>query len=184
MTQGRPLVRFGACGLRPCSGDNKRAVRVPAAASGASETDPRPRVGHHPLTCDRFLNIGAKGLPPRKTFALHSEDSAESTGGRLSWPLAGSQWSPKQRLSHRWALQAYFSQFRRTPRGRQPTDGLAYCIGCLRWQITDRRPIAFSIGTALVPFGRDGPSRSMVIASRSSSDGFHASSPFSSLIRR
>ena len=38
----------------------------------------------------------------------------------MGWPLPGSRRSRKQLLSHRWAVQAYSSQFRRTPRGRQP----------------------------------------------------------------
>ena len=79
----------------------------------------RPRVGQHPLRCNRFLNIGPQGSP-RKNVAVPPEDSAESTGGRLGWPLGGSRRRRKRILSHRWALQAYSIQFRRTPRGRQP----------------------------------------------------------------
>jgi hypothetical protein len=48
------------------------------------------------------------------------EDSAESTGGRLGWPLPSSRRGCNRLLSPRWAVQAYSSQFRRTPRGRQP----------------------------------------------------------------
>jgi hypothetical protein len=81
--------------------------------------------------------MGATGLPtenrcgaPQKT--LRSPLAAVWGGGS---PVA--EGGRKRILSHRWALQAYCSQFRRTPRGRQPAviDESARQPGVKPWPI-------------------------------------------------
>jgi hypothetical protein len=116
MTQGRPLVRFGACGRRPCSGDNKRAVceSLRPLVEHPKRTF-RPRVGQHPLTCNQFLNIGATGLPTENRWSCLQMTLRSPLVGVSSGRL-GSRRRRKRILSHRWAVQAYSSQFRRTPR--------------------------------------------------------------------
>ena len=87
MTQGRPLVRFGACGRRPCSGDNKRAVceSLRPLVEHPKRTL-RPRVGQHPPYVQSVLEHRGHRAPHGKPLVMPPDDSAESTGGRFERP--------------------------------------------------------------------------------------------------
>jgi hypothetical protein len=98
----------------------------------------RPRVGQHPAYAQAVLEHRGHRAPHGKPLRCPPEDSAESTGGRLGWPLPSSRRDCNRLLSHRWAIQAYSSQFRRTlggpsagghRRGRAPIWSLFWSIG-------------------------------------------------------
>jgi hypothetical protein len=93
---------------------------VPAAACWSILNGPKAACRPSPPYVQSVLEHRGHRAPHGKPLRCPREDSAESTGGHLRRPLLGSRRRRKRIPSHPWALQAYSSQSRRTPRGRQP----------------------------------------------------------------
>jgi hypothetical protein len=111
MTQGQPwcvLALVAAALLR-----GQQTIRVSPLRLHPKRTL-RPRVGQHPLACNRFLNVGATGLPTENRCG-----ALRRLCGVHWWPFGAAaplvaEGATNESSSHCWAVQAYSSQFRRT----------------------------------------------------------------------